>query len=62
MTLQYLTLSQVSQALHIKERTIKSMVLRGEFPPPVRLSFNRSVYDPEDIKKWCDSRKKRTNR
>jgi len=59
--IQYLTVSQVSDALHLKERTIKEMVKKGIFPPPVRVSWNRAVWDPNDIEAWANERKMKEN-
>ena len=50
--------SQAAAAVSLQPQTLRAMRSRGDGPTFVRLSKNRAAYDPEDVRKWIESRKR----
>jgi len=60
--MNYLTVEEVAEKLRCSTRSIKAWVSKGNFPPPIRISFTNALYDEKDIVEWIESRKIGENR
>lgn len=50
--------SKTAEAVSLQPQTLRAMRSRGDGPTFVRLSANRVLYDPADVRKWIESRKR----
>ena len=49
-----LTQEDLANHLRIDTRTIRRMVLAGEFPPPIPISPGRSRWRPDEVEAWLE--------
>ena len=52
--------SRTASELELKPQTLRAMRSRGDGPTFVKLSGNRVAYDPQDLKRWIESRKRKS--
>ena len=50
-----LTQAEVAKRLRVDSRTVRRMVLAGDFPAPVQITPSRSRWRPADIEAWLES-------
>lgn len=54
-----LRLPHVGQVTSLGKTTIRRLVTRGEFPPPIRLSARAVGWRAGDVQQWLDSRSRK---
>lgn len=57
MTPLLLSTQKVCALLSVSEKTIRRLVLSGDFPQPIRIGIERNLYDFEDVKRWLQKKK-----
>ena len=50
-------LDDVRQCVRLSKSQIYSLISRGDFPKPFKLSERASAWDPQEIHDWIESRK-----
>ncbi len=51
----------VAESLGVSAKTIRRMVLRGEFPKPIKIG-GQLRWHPNDVAPWIESRRKNRSR
>ena len=54
---EFLTQAEVVRRLGIGATTLRRMVSRGDFPPPIKIGPRRIAWHVSDYDRWLDARR-----